>query len=144
MFGFGSRNPQMRTMRVALLAVVLFAGFAFHDHGTAYTTIRVIYYIVILGVVLFAVSRRSMAKRRGTSVPGAPPGPGPSPTVPGTAWPPPSPIQNPGWYPDQQDMKVQRYWDGAAFTSTRHWAGHEWVKPDPNPPNAAPGPDLPR
>jgi hypothetical protein len=137
-FGFGSRNPQMRNMRLALLAVLLIAGFAFHDHGSAYTAIRVLYYVVILGVVVYAVSRRSLAKRRG-GAPGTPPDPGSSPTLPG----PTGATQVPGWYPNQQDMTVQRYWDGQTFTATRHWDGHQWVEPDPNPPTSSAGIDQP-
>jgi hypothetical protein len=138
-FGFGSRNPQMRTMRLALLAVVLIAGFAFHDHGTVYTTIRVIYYAVILGVVAYALWHRSPAQRRG-GAPGAP-DPGSAPTLPGSTA--PAATQVPGWYPDQRDMTVQRYWDGTTFTSTRHWDGQQWMDPDPNPPASTSGVENP-
>jgi hypothetical protein len=140
-FGFGSRNPQMRNMRLALLAVLLIAGFAFHDHGTVYTAIRIIYYVVIVGVLVYAFSRRSLAKRRG-GAPGAPPDPGSSSTLPGQTG-LPRPTQAPGWYPDQQDMTVQRYWDGSTFTSTRHWDGHQWGEPDANPPTSPSGIDQP-
>jgi hypothetical protein len=153
MFGFGSRNPQMRYMRFALLAVVLIAGVTFHHTGAVYTTIRVIYYAVILGGLGYYLWRRSVAKHDpdapaagfgapaptvpAPAVPGpavpAPAVPGPAlpgagPTVPGHPAPPlPTAFLTPGWYPDQQDMNVQRYWDGSAWTSARHWGGTEWV-----------------
>jgi hypothetical protein len=173
MFGFGSRNPQMRYMRFALLAVVLIAGATFHHTGAVYTTIRVIYYAVIFGGLGYYLWRRSVAKHDpnapapgyGAPAPTVPaptvpapavpapavpapavpapavpaptvpapalPGPalpGAGPTVPGHPAPPlPTAFLTPGWYPDQQDMNVQRYWDGSAWTSARHWAGTEWV-----------------
>ena len=127
-------------MRLALLAVVLIAGFAFHDHGTVYTTIRVIYYAVILGVVAYALWHRSLAKRHG-GAPGPRPDPGSTPTRPGPTL--PAATQVPGWYPDQRDMAVQRYWDGTTFTATRHWDGHQWVDPDPNPPVSTSGVENP-
>jgi hypothetical protein len=40
-------------------------------------------------------------------------------------------------------MTVQRYWDGSTFTATRHWDGHQWVDPDPNPPTASSGVESP-
>jgi hypothetical protein len=121
MFGFGSRNPQMRSMRIALLVVLLVAGAAFHDKGTTYTIIRVAYYAVILGGLGFVLWRRQGAKRQ-AAADGAPGGPevdgAPSPG---------GPVRQPGWFPDQQDMTVQRYWDGSAWTRTRRWDNDQWV-----------------
>jgi hypothetical protein len=137
-FGFGSRNPQWRAARIALLAAVLLAGFVFHDKGPAYITIRVLYFVVIFGGLGFFWWRRSVAKRGGTS-PAADAG------ASGPLAPPPLPkkssdaalteapasagsvVRQPGWFPDQQDMKVQRYWDGSAWTATRRWEGDRWV-----------------
>lgn len=125
MFGFGSRNPQLRYLRFALLAVVILAGLAFHHSGPTYEAIRVVYYAVILGIIGFALYSRSAAKHRGPGRPG-PPG-GPSSTIPGPPGSLPPAVLNPGWYPDHQDMKIQRYWDGTHWTATRTWDGHDWV-----------------
>jgi hypothetical protein len=144
-FGFGSRNPQMRAVRIGLLVAVVAAGAVFHHSGPTYTAIRIVYFAVVIGFIGFALYRRSVAKHHDPTIPGGPPGyggppaPGPSPTIPGgprppSSLPPPSPLTppsaglNPGWYPDQQDMKVQRYWDGSAWTGTRHWAEDRWIE----------------
>jgi len=124
--GFGGRNPQMRSIRLLLLVAVLVAGAAFHDSGPTYTTIRIAYYAVIVGFIGFALYRRSVHKHQGTSTT-APPGPAPSPAVPGEPWSPTYPVLNPGWFPDQHDMLVQRYWDGSAWVGTRHWEENRWV-----------------
>jgi hypothetical protein len=121
MFGFGSRNPQMRQMRILLLVVLLVAGAAFHDKGTAYTIIRVAYYAVILGGLGFILWRRQVAKRQ--------------PMADGATGRPHAQAaasaemagREAGWFPDQQDMKVQRYWDGSAWTRTRRWENDQWV-----------------
>jgi hypothetical protein len=117
----------MRVLRLGLLAVVILAGVAFHDKGTVYTAIRIAYYAVILGGLGYFFYRRSAAKRGDTIATGGPPGPGPSPTLPGEAGPTTTPVREPGWFPDQQDMKLQRYWDGSAWTHTRRWEGDRWV-----------------
>jgi len=41
-----------------------------------------------------------------------------------------------GWYPDQSDPRVQRFWTGSAWTAQRFWNGAEWV-------DAAPPPQFP-
>jgi hypothetical protein len=125
----------MRSVRLVLLVLVLGAGAVFHDSGPTYTVIRIVYFAVVLGFLGFALYRRSAAKHHDPTIPGGPPGPGPSPTIPGGPGSPssssPQPSSaglNPGWYPDQQDMKVQRYWDGSAWTGTRHWAEDRWIE----------------
>jgi hypothetical protein len=120
MFGLGSRNPQMRSMRIVLLVVLLVAGAAFHDRGTTYTIIRVAYYVLILGGLGFVLSRRQGARQPAAdgAVGGPEPAPAVSPAMAGRA---------PGWFPDQQDMEVQRYWDGTAWTRTRRWRNDQWV-----------------
>jgi hypothetical protein len=128
--GFGSRNPQLRSLRLVLLVAVLAAGAAFHHSGPTYTAIRIAYYAVILGFIGYALYRRSASKYHDPSVPGGPtpPVPGPSPAIPGGPGSAPSSTLNLGWYPDQQDMKVQRYWDGSAWTGTRHWEENRWIE----------------
>jgi Protein of unknown function (DUF2510) len=134
-FGFGSRNPQWRMVRIGLLAAVLLAGVVFHERGPAYTTIRVLYFVVIFGALGFFLLRRSVAKRRGSS-PAADAGVSgpathravpPQSLDPASSVPAGSPQRQPGWFPDQQDMKVQRYWDGSAWTATRRWEDDRWV-----------------
>jgi hypothetical protein len=131
MFGLGSRNPQLRYLRLALLAVVILAGLAFHHSGPAYDAIRIAYYVIIVGIIGFALYSRRGHRGQNPGFPHHPPGAGPSPTSPGPAGSPPGPTagptQNPGWYPDQQNMQIQRYWDGSAWTATRHWDGSAWV-----------------
>jgi len=112
----------MRTLRLVLLAAVLLAGAAFHHSGAAYTSIRVAYYAVIVGGIGFALWRRSVAKRE-TMDGTAPAAMG----VAGDGHRPDPPTRTPGWYPDQQDMTIQRHWDGSTWTATRRWTGHEWV-----------------
>jgi hypothetical protein len=119
MFGFGSRNPQMRVVRLGLLAVLLIAGATFHHTGPVYTAIRVAYYAVILGGLGYLLWRRSAAKRQGPAgVPG--------PQNPGDTHPPTTAGHQPGWFPDHHDMSVQRYWDGTTWTATRRWDGSKW------------------
>jgi hypothetical protein len=122
---FGSRNPQMRYLRVGLLVVLLVAGTAFHHTGPTYTAIRVVYYAVLLGALAFAFSRRSAAKHHEPSS-GPPPTPI-DPRAPGVPGSPPTTGLAPGWYPDQQNMALQRFWDGTRWTGSRHWDGSAWV-----------------
>jgi hypothetical protein len=122
-FGFGSRNPQLRYLRLGALVVLILAGSAFHHSGPTYDAIRVVYYALILGVIGYALYHRSGARRRGAGLPG----PGPSPTFPGPTGTLPPTVLSPGWYPDHQDMKIQRYWDGTGWTATRTWDGAQWV-----------------
>lgn len=44
----------------------------------------------------------------------------------------------PGWYPDQSDPTVERWWDGTAYNGSRATAGP--VSAPPPPPPAQPGP----
>jgi hypothetical protein len=121
MFGLGSRNPQMRSMRIVLLVVLLVAGAAFHDKGSAYTIIRVAYYAVILGGLGFVLWRRQGTKRH-TAADGTPGQPDPDHAASAGM-----PVRAAGWFPDQQDMTVQRYWDGSTWTRTRRWENNQWV-----------------
>jgi hypothetical protein len=41
-----------------------------------------------------------------------------------------------GWYPDEHDPRVTRYWDGGRWTEVMTWNGTAWVAVPPPPPAA--------
>jgi hypothetical protein len=95
MFGFGYGRNFM-AVRLALLAALLLAGTAWHRHGAAYGTFRVIYWVAIIATIGFFMSRRSSMRRRA----GMGPGPDQSSQFPPGGYPPPS--QVPYGTPDTQ------------------------------------------
>jgi hypothetical protein len=60
MFGGGMRGGggNLRVIRLGALAAILLLGATLHYRGTAYITIRIIYIVLVVGVILFAVVRR--------------------------------------------------------------------------------------
>jgi hypothetical protein len=48
-----------------------------------------------------------------------------------------------GWYPDANDERTTRYWDGSAWTAQRSWDGARWVSAvvSAQPASAAPEPE---
>ncbi len=82
----------MRSIRIVLLVIVLGAGFVFHDSGPTYTAIRIVYFVIVLSFIGFALYRRSVARHHDPTIPGGPPAPGPSPTIPGGPGSPSSPV----------------------------------------------------
>ena len=56
--GMGGGRGNLRFIRLGSLAAILILGATLHYRGTAYTTIRIVYIAAVVGVLLFAMSRR--------------------------------------------------------------------------------------
>ena len=94
-----------RMIRIGLLLSVLILGATLHDKGSTYNTIRVIYVVIVLGLLIgsFALRRGGGMRRRGPSGYGGPAGPA-GPADPGAGRgsfgsapvPPPPPPPAPG------------------------------------------------
>jgi hypothetical protein len=56
----GGRNSSLRFLRLGALAALLIGTAVFHVHGSGYVTLRVIYIVVIVGLLIasFALRRR--------------------------------------------------------------------------------------
>jgi hypothetical protein len=66
MGGMGGRNSSLRFVRLGALAALLIGTAVFHVRGSGYATLRVIYIVVIVGVLIASFALR----RRGGSGPG--------------------------------------------------------------------------
>ena len=66
MGGMGGRNSSLRFLRLGALAALLIGTAVFHVRGSGYVTLRVIYIVVIVGVLIASFALR----RRGGSGPG--------------------------------------------------------------------------
>jgi hypothetical protein len=66
MGGMGGRNLSLRFFRVGALAALLIGTAVFHVRGSGYVTLRVIYIVVIVGVLIASFALR----RPGGSGPG--------------------------------------------------------------------------
>jgi hypothetical protein len=117
----------------------------FHGHGRAYDTIHDVYYVLLIGLLGFALVARGNARRGrmgggpmgpGSAGPGqqrpplggygAPTGwsqqaPQPAAQTPQTAAPPA------GWYTEPGNPDHERYWDGRAWGPLRHRQNGTWV-----------------
>jgi hypothetical protein len=100
----GGRNSSLRFLRLGALAALLIGTAVFHVRGSGYVTLRVIYIVVIVGVLIASFALR----RRGGSGPGGPSrgssGMG-SGVGGGTFGAPPSP---PTGYPENSDHESDR------------------------------------
>jgi len=69
MGGKGGRNTSLRFLRLGALAALLIGTAVFHVRGSGYVTLRVIYIVVIVGVLIasFALRRRGGSGPRGRS-----------------------------------------------------------------------------
>jgi hypothetical protein len=69
MGGMGGRNSSLRFLRLGALAALLIGTAVFHVRGSGYVTLRVIYIVVIVGVLIasFALRRRGGSGLRGRS-----------------------------------------------------------------------------
>ena len=109
MFGdmgsMGGRNSSLRFLRLGALAAFLVGTAVFHVRGSGYATLRVIYIVVIVGVLIASFALR----RRGRSGPGGRSGGGGrgmgSGVGGGTFGAPPPP---PPGYPENSDPESDR------------------------------------
>jgi hypothetical protein len=62
MGGMGGRNSSLRFLRLGALAALLIGTAVFHVRGSGYVTLRVIYIVVIIGVLIasFALRHRGV------------------------------------------------------------------------------------
>ena len=107
--------------RIGLLLAVVFAGVIFKHSGSAYTSIHVVYIVVIVGALIYSSMARSGRIGRGRSTPGGPIGPIDVRARPAADVTPQ--LGAPGWFPDPIDHDIERYWDGSAWEGTRHRDG---------------------
>jgi len=108
MFGdmgsMGGRNSSLRFLRLGALAALLIGTAVFHVRGSGYVTLRVIYIVVIVGVLIASFALR----RRGGSGPGGRSGGGPgmrSGAGGGTFG---APVPPPNGYPENSDPESDR------------------------------------
>jgi hypothetical protein len=66
MGGMGGRHSSLRFLRLGAFAALLIGTAVFHVRGSGYVTLRVIYIVVIAGVLIVSLALR----RRGGSGPG--------------------------------------------------------------------------
>lgn len=77
MFGMGMgmggrRNPSMRYLRIGALVLILLAGVVFHHSGKTYDSLRVLYYVLIIGLIAYSFrARRSIGQSGGFNSVGA-------------------------------------------------------------------------
>jgi hypothetical protein len=64
---FGS-SPQLRSVRIGAIVLLLLAGAAFHHRGNVYLGIRIGYYVLIVGA-LAAFAWRRWARERAQRAP---------------------------------------------------------------------------
>ncbi|HVB06352.1 MAG TPA: DUF2510 domain-containing protein [Acidimicrobiales bacterium] len=141
--GIGSRggygNPTLRNIRIGLVVAVIAAGLLFHRSGSAYSAIRTVYLVAVLGFLAYGFTRRRRSGIGGARRPGSLPGGAPLPGgwggqqgAPVDIRPAPSdpapPLAAAGWFPEPDDPGVERYWDGANWSKRRHRQGDSWVE----------------
>jgi hypothetical protein len=64
--GMGRGNSPLRAVRLGAFVLVILAGVVFHHSGGVYQTIHVLYLVLIVGVLAFALLTRT---RRGKQSP---------------------------------------------------------------------------
>ena len=132
--GGSNRYRQLRMARFGLLAVVLIAGATLHHSGSAYSAIRGLYFIVIIGFLFFSFSRRRGGSRSTFGAPRSPfgrQGLSGRQTIDVTPNPPtPSEVgaRPIGWFPDPSDADVERYWNGTGWGQVRRRVNGLWVE----------------
>jgi hypothetical protein len=61
--GMGRGNSSLRMLRLGLLVMVILAGVVFHHSGGVYDTIHAIYYVLIVGFIVFAIATRRRSRQ---------------------------------------------------------------------------------
>jgi len=70
--GMGRGNSSLRAIRIGLLVMVILAGVVFRHSGGTYDAIRGVYYVLIVGFLVFAfVTRRRAGQSRGGTAGGS-------------------------------------------------------------------------
>jgi hypothetical protein len=127
-FGLGGCNSNLRYVRIGAIIALLLFGALSHDSGAGYTTFRLFYFALIIGLLMFSFRsrgvRRPSAYRQQSNASN-----NPIETrivdAPDAAFPN---ATQPGWYPHPDKASLQRYWDGSAWGATRQWNGSSWVQ----------------
>jgi hypothetical protein len=84
----GRGNSSLRAARLGLLVMVILAGVVFHRSGGVYQTIHVLYYVLIVGFLVFALAtrRRRGSQPRGGTAGGSWGGTDRAPTASSSPW----------------------------------------------------------
>jgi hypothetical protein len=103
MGGMGGRSSSLRFLRLGALAALLVGTAVFHVRGSGYVALRVIYIVVIVGVLIASFALR----RRRSSGPGGPSGGGGMGSgVGGNTF--GAPLPPPTGYPENSDPESDR------------------------------------
>jgi hypothetical protein len=65
MGGVGGRNSSLRVLRLGALAAFVIGTAVFHGRGSGYVTLRVIYIVLIFGVLMASFATRHRARGSG-------------------------------------------------------------------------------
>jgi hypothetical protein len=144
--GYGNRSP-LRYLRLGLLILIVLAAVVFHGKGRAYDTIHDVYFVLIIGLLGFALFSRGRSRRNqmgggpmggpmgGGGMGGGAMGPGgvgpgqQGPPFPGYGVPPPWSQQVP--QPAQQGPQPDSppagwYAEPGNPDQERYWDGRAW------------------
>lgn len=65
-YPFGLRRHHFLAIRVVLVVGIVLVGITLHHHGPLYDAIRVVYFALILGLVVWRLNRRRVHRRAGS------------------------------------------------------------------------------
>jgi len=60
---FGMRRRNFIILRVALVAGILVLGVTLHHRGSVYVVIRIVYFVIIVGLVVWRIGDRRRRRR---------------------------------------------------------------------------------